>query len=159
MAPERETRVRTPRLRSVAVRASLDPSRSPDDYRFAHTIRARFAETDAMGIVHHAAYLPYLEEARVALLRDLGRPYTALRAEGIDFTVLEVAIRYRQPVRFDDEVVVHVAVGAVTRTTFQIAYLLCVDATPVATAVTVHGCVNPDGRPVRMPAWIAAEAS
>ncbi len=141
------------------MRASLEPSRDPADYGFAHTIRARFAETDAMGIVHHAAYLPYLEEARVALLRELGRPYTVLRAEGIDFTVLEVAIRYRRPVRFDDEVVVHVAVGAVTRTTFQIAYLLTVDDAPAATAVTVHGCVNPEGRPVRMPAWIAAEVT
>ncbi|MEZ5133771.1 MAG: thioesterase family protein [Acidimicrobiales bacterium] len=141
------------------MRASLDPSRDPADYRFTHTIRARFAETDAMGIVHHAAYLPYLEEARVALLRDLGRPYTVLRAEGIDFTVLEVAIRYRMPARFDDEIVVHVAVGAVTRTTFQIAYLLTVDGATAATAVTVHGCVNPDGRPMRMPAWIAAEVS
>lgn len=82
-----------------------------------------------------------------------------LRAEGIDFTVLEVAIRYRMPVRFDDEIVVHVAVGAVTRTTFQIAYLLTVDGATAATAVTVHGCVNPDGRPMRMPAWIAAEVS
>ena len=140
------------------MRASLDPSRDPADYAFRHDIRARFAETDAMGIVHHAAYLPYLEAARVELLRELGRPYAVLREEGIDFTVLEVAIRYRQPVRFDDLVTVHVHVDGVTRTTFQIAYLLTVGDAPVATAVTVHGCVNPQGRPMRMPEWIAEEA-
>ena len=42
---------------------------------------------------------------------------------------------------------------------FQIAYLLTVDGATAATAVTVHGCVDPDGRPMRMPAWIAAEVS
>ena len=28
-----------------------------------------------MGVIHHAAYLPYLEEARVEFLRALGHPY------------------------------------------------------------------------------------
>ncbi len=28
-----------------------------------------------MGIVHHSAYVPYLEEARAALLRHIGHPY------------------------------------------------------------------------------------
>ena len=57
------------------MRQSLEPTRDQGDYPFAHRIRTRFAETDAMGIVHHAAYLPYLEEARVAYLRQLGHPY------------------------------------------------------------------------------------
>lgn len=141
------------------MRASIEPSRDPADYAFRHDIRARFAETDAMGIVHHAAYLPYLEEARVALLHALGRPYGELRAEGVDMTVIEVAARYRRPVRFDDVVTVHLRVGGVTRTTFQVAYLLTVDGDVVATAVTVHGCVNAEGRPVRLPAWIAEQAT
>ena len=55
-------------------RQSLQPSRDPGDYTFVHRLRTRFAETDAMGIIHHAAYLPYLEEARVAFLRQLGHP-------------------------------------------------------------------------------------
>jgi acyl-CoA thioesterase FadM len=44
--------------------------------------------------------------------------------------------------------------GSATRTTFQMAYLLTVDDQPRATAVTVHGCVNGAGRPVRMPSWL-----
>ena len=136
------------------VRLDVEPSLDPDTYAFHHTLRVRFAETDAMGIVHHSRYLPYLEEARVEYLRDLGHPYSALREEGIDFAVLEAFVQYRQPLRFDDRVMVHLHLGSATRATFQIAYLLTVDDEVRATAVTVHGCVNPDGRPVRMPKWL-----
>ncbi|HEX9259485.1 MAG TPA: thioesterase family protein, partial [Acidimicrobiales bacterium] len=101
-------------------------------------------------------YLPYLEEARVAYLRSLGHPYSSLRAEGVDFAVLEVFVRYIQPLRFDDVVTVHVVLGTASRASFQMGYLLTVDGETRATAVTVHGCVDPNGRPVRMPAWLRA---
>jgi acyl-CoA thioester hydrolase len=138
---------------------ALDPSVRPDDYHYRHPIRVRFAETDAMGVVHHAAYLPYLEEARVAFLRAIDHPYVNVRdVEGIDFTVLEAFVRYLRPLRFDDVVDVHVAVGAVTRATFQLGYLLAKDGHAHATAVTVHGCVTADGKPTRPPAWLVEQA-
>ncbi len=137
------------------MRLAITPPTDPTAYPFAHPIRVRFAETDAMGIVHHAAYLPYLEEARVAYLRHIDRPYTRIRDEdGIDFTVIEAFVRYEVPLRFDDVVDVHVLVGKVTRATFQLGYLLTVDGERRATGVTVHGCVDATGRPGRLPAWI-----
>ena len=128
-----------------------------------HRLRTRFAETDAMGVIHHAAYLPYLEEARVEYLRAIERPYRSVRAGDLDgetgdagreFPVLEVAVRYRKPLHFDDQVDVALVMGVVTRTTFQVAYLLSVDGEARATAVTVHGCVDPGGRPTRLPSWV-----
>ncbi|MCB0955721.1 MAG: thioesterase family protein [Ilumatobacteraceae bacterium] len=136
------------------MRLDLQPTTEPGDYAYTHRLRVRFAETDAMGIVHHSRYLPYLEEARVEYLRALGHPYAELRKDGVDYAVLEAYVQYRQPLRFDDEVHVHLRLGGATRATFQMAYLLTVDGQPRATAVTVHGCVNPDGRPVRMPSWL-----
>jgi acyl-CoA thioester hydrolase len=136
------------------MRLATDPSTDPAHYGFVHRVRVRFAETDAMGIVHHAAYLPYLEEARVAYLDAVGHPYATVRAEGVDFAVLEVFVRYLAPLRFDDRVDVHLAIAATTRATFQLAYLLTVDGSPCSTGVTVHGCVDPTGRAVRMPAWL-----
>ena len=139
------------------MRQSLQPSRVPADYDFVHRVRTRFAETDAMGIIHHAAYLPYLEEARVEYLRSIGHPYDMVRGGGVEVAVLEAAVHYRKPLRFDDEVDVSLRVGAVTRTTFQIAYLLSVGDEARATAVTVHGCVDTNGRPTRLPAWVGEE--
>ena len=136
------------------MRLDVDPSLDPAAYVFAHRIRVRFAETDAMGIVHHSNYLVYLEEARVAYLEALGRPYTELRRDGIDHAVLECFVQYRAPLRFDDEVDVALVLAGTTRATFQMAYLLTVGAAVRATAVTVHGAVNAAGRPVRLPPWL-----
>jgi acyl-CoA thioester hydrolase len=140
------------------VRLQLQPTTDPSDYPFAHSLRVRFAETDAMGIVHHSRYLPYLEAARVEYLRHLDHPYDRLRAEGVDYAVLEAFVQYRKPLRFDELVTVHLRMGATTRASFQMAYLLTVDAEVRATGVTVHGCVDHAGRPVRLPQWLLALA-
>ena len=43
-------------------------SMAPDDrYVCEITFHVRYAETDKMGIVHHAAYLVWFEEGRSAL--------------------------------------------------------------------------------------------
>ena len=138
------------------MRLSLRPTLDPGDYRYVHRLRPRFAETDAMGIIHHGAYPAYLEEARAALLRDAGHAYTDVRGPGgVDFAVLELYVRHRRPLRFEEEVAVHLVVDDLTRTTFQVGYLLEVDGQARAIAVTVHGAVDADGRPSRIPAWMA----
>jgi acyl-CoA thioester hydrolase len=139
---------------TASMRMAAEPSTSADDYLFHHQIRVRFAETDAMGIVHHGRYLPYLEEARVAYLRHIGHPYTEWRENGADSAVIEAYLRYRQPLRFDDVVIVHLRLADVTRATFQMAYLLTVDDRVCATGVTVHGMINAAGAPTRLPAWL-----
>lgn len=138
------------------MRLDADPSLDPSVYAFTHRVRVRFAETDAMGIVHHGNYLLYLEEARVEYLRALGKPYTELRDEGVDHAVLECFVQYRSPLYFDDLLDVHLVVSKVTRATFQLEYLLTVGDGIRATAATAHGAVNGDGRPVRLPDWLAS---
>lgn len=142
------------------MRLSIDPSTDPDDYDFAHRIRVRFVETDAMGIVHHSNYLHYFEESRVAYLRHIGHPFTEWRDAGLESPVLESFVQYRRPVEFDEEIDVHVRLASATRATFQMAYLVTVgepgDSAAVrSTGVTVHGCSTLDGRPTRLPAWLA----
>jgi len=107
-----------------------------------------------MGIVHHAAYLLYLEEARVEYLRHLGHPYGEVREGGYNFAVLEVSVQYRRPLVFDELIDVSVAAGAKSRATFQLAYLLTVEEEVRATAVTVHGCVDATGKAIRLPTWV-----
>ena len=114
-----------------------------------------------MGIVHHAAYLPYLEEARVEYLRSIGHPYDEVRGRGhattrtaaADFAVLEVSVQYRKPLHFDDEVDV-AAWSARSPAPPSRSPTLTVGGEVRATAVTVHGCVDGRGRPARLPAWV-----
>jgi acyl-CoA thioester hydrolase len=137
------------------MRINLEPSTDPSEYSFVHDIRVRFAETDAMGIVHHASYLPYLEEARVAYLRSIDHDYVSVRAEGVNFAVIEVALKYVQPCYFDEVIRVHLRLRSLTRATFQIAYLLTVSGQTRLTGVTAHGCVDMQGRATRLPRWLS----
>jgi len=141
------------------VRLSVEPSVTPADYDFTHDIRVRFVETDAMGIVHHSNYLAYFEETRVAYLEHIGHPFTEWRRAGLESPVLESFLQYRQPCRFDEVLTVHLSLAAASRATFQMAYLATVDDEVRTTGVTVHGCSTLEGRPTRLPAWLAELAA
>ena len=70
-----------------------------------HRIRIRvyYEDTDAAGIVYHAAYLAFAERARTEMLRCLGLDHTTLRTRfGLAFTVRRCSIDYRAPARLDD---------------------------------------------------------
>ena len=136
------------------MRIAAEPSTDPAGYEFSHQLRVRFAETDAMGVVHHSRYLPMMEEARVAYLRHIGHPYSEVRAEGVEMNVLEAFVRYRKPLEFDEVVDVSVTIASVERATFQMGYLMTVDGEVRATGVTAHGCITPAGRPTRLPPWM-----
>jgi acyl-CoA thioester hydrolase len=137
----------------IAVRPSLDPA----DYSFAHHVEPRFAETDAMGVIHHAAYLPWLEETRVALLGAAGHPYHEVRAGGLDIAVVELFTSYLRPARFGAPVVVSAALRDVRRSTFEIHYLVRQGGEPCTLGVTLHACLDQaSGRAVRVPEWISA---
>jgi acyl-CoA thioester hydrolase len=79
-------------------------------------VRVNYSETDQMGVVYHARYLVWLDIARTEHLRRSGMSYRELEEAGLRLAVGEVAIRYRRPARYDDEVRVrcwvHLAHGA-----------------------------------------------
>jgi len=63
-----------------------------------------FYETDQMGIIHHANYIRWFEEARVDLMDQMGFGYTKAVEAGIDFAVLGVSCEYKSMVRFGETV-------------------------------------------------------
>ncbi len=65
-------------------------------------LRVRYAETDQMGIAHHAHYVVWLEDARTAHFRNSGISYRELEAKGLLLVVVEVQVRYRVPARYDE---------------------------------------------------------
>ena len=74
---------------------------------FTHSIRIYWEDTDAGGIVFYANYLKFKERGRTAWLRSLGIEQQRLRDEvGGMFVVSEATIKYLQPARLDDELVV-----------------------------------------------------
>src|SRR5258708_32313554 len=65
-------------------------------------IRVRYAETDAMGIAHHTAYLVGFEVGRTEYTRAMGLPYRQVEQSGTRLVVVEVACRSHQPARLDN---------------------------------------------------------
>jgi acyl-CoA thioester hydrolase len=125
---------------------------------FRIELRVRFAETDAMGVAHHAAYLPYLESARVEYLRALGHPYGELRdRDGLEFAVVGVDLRYHAPLRFDDVFTVSCALAERGRATFSLAYRVELGALLILSGRTLHAVLDREtGNPLRLPEWLAA---
>lgn len=79
---------------------------------YEHRFRVRYAETDAMGVAHHAAYLVWFEAARVEWVRALGFPFGAIEASGYLHAVREVRVQYRRPARFDQQLALRLALVA-----------------------------------------------
>src|SRR6478752_10431933 len=87
------------------------PMNSPDSpvpaAHFHHPVRVYWEDTDAGGIVFYANYLKFFERARTEWLRSLGLNQSELReSEGGFFVVSETSVRYLQPARLDDELLV-----------------------------------------------------
>jgi acyl-CoA thioester hydrolase len=127
-------------------------------FKFSTELKVRFSETDAQGVAHHAAYLDWLEVARVEYLARIEGGYQGLRDGGIEATTLEAHVRYRAPVRFDDELVIHARCGDVRGARFRFDYVIERDGEPVADGWTTHACVDASTlRPTRMPRWLVEE--
>lgn len=77
---------------------------------YVHRTQVRYAETDQMGVVHHANYLLYLEDARTAYLRHEGLPYGDIERTGVGLPVRNVDVRYRAPALYEDELAVTVRI-------------------------------------------------
>ena len=121
-----------------------------------HTIRVRYGESDQMGIAHHAAYITWFEECRIELLRQLGASYRELEERGVLMPVIDLAVRYRKSLRFDDIATCETTAEAkgpsrvLFRTVVKHGETVCAEA-----EVTVAS-VDRTGRPVRIPADVLA---
>lgn len=119
-------------------------------------LRVRFAETDRMGIVHHSRWAVWLEAARVEWLRERGLSYRELEDSGVSLAVTSLALSYRAPARFDDELAVMVQLREARSRRFRFSYrvLLLPDRELLAEGETVHVPVSSTGRAIRLPpAW------
>jgi acyl-CoA thioester hydrolase len=109
-------------------------------------IRVRYAETDAMGIVHHAVYPVWMELGRSDLLRQLGQSYSQWEAQGVYLAVGELRVRYRAPARYDELVEVRTWLREAGRRKLVFAYEVIRDGVRLVEGESVHLAVGADGR-------------
>ena len=114
-------------------------------------IRVRYAETDAMGIVHHAVYPVWMELGRSDLLRQMGQSYADWEKRGVMMSVAELHVRYRSPARYDELVEVHSAVKEAGRRRVVFTYVVLRGGIRLAEGESVHLVTGADGRAHVMP--------
>jgi acyl-CoA thioester hydrolase len=136
-------------------------ARTIPDHCFTETLqRVGVAETDMMGIVHHANYVTYFERGRLEYMRRRGFPYKEMVGRGYHMPVVEANLRYRKPANFDDVLRIETRLGALSRVTVRFNYVVRrAPALGSAPELLVEGhivlaCVDDKGRPRPLPADI-----
>ena len=132
---------------------STAPTEGPPQGAVISTYRHRvpFYETDAMGVVHHANYVRYLELARVLWLEEHDQPYRDYTEQGIHYATTRIELDYRRATRFDDCIDISVWLDWVRGASLCMAYELTCEGTTVVSGSSVHAAVNRDGRVRRLP--------
>ena len=115
-------------------------------------IRARYAETDAQGIVHHASYLVWFEVARTDFLRHRGISYRDLESAGWFLVVTHVEVTLRLAARFDDLITIYTALEKCRGRGLAFAYRLTDEKGDLlAEGKTKHLVLDRDRRPASLP--------
>jgi acyl-CoA thioester hydrolase len=140
-----------------------------EGFSHATEVSVRFAETDAQGIAHNAAYLVWYEVARVDYLARFAGGYNRIRELGLEALTTETHVRYLGAVRFDDRLRIKIRCGDLRGARFRFDYLIerisGDGAEAVADGWTLHATVDSATlRPTRLPDWLrqdieAAEAT
>ena len=86
--------------------------------------RVRYSETDQMGVVYHANYLPWCEIGRTELIRRLWKSYAEVERDGILLAVTDVSLRYHASARYDDLVRVTTRLAQVRSRSVTFDYLV-----------------------------------
>jgi acyl-CoA thioester hydrolase len=117
------------------------------------TFRVRYAETDQMGIVHHASYVVWLEEGRSNWMRAHGSSYAQFEKEGLLLAVTDLSVRYQQAARYDQPVTVRCWVANVRSRQMQFNYEILDPETGelFVTAHTKHVCLDRTGHVTNIP--------
>lgn len=119
-------------------------------------LRVRYAETDQMGVAHHANYLIWCEAARTDHMRRHGVSYRTLEQGGLRLPVTKATLRYRAPARYDDLVRIRCWVrdASSRNVTFGYAIERPDDGRLLATAQTSLIAVDSTHAVTRLPASV-----
>jgi len=84
-------------------------------YEYKTRRRVAFSETDMAGILHFSNLFRYMEDAEHEFLRSLGLSvHTTIGDRFVSFPRVSADCQFKNPLRFEDEVEIHVVVREMT---------------------------------------------
>ena len=112
------------------------------------SVRVRYAETDAMGVVYHTNYLIWFEVGRGEYMRQKESDYADLEAQGFYLPVSEVDARFIAPARYGDLVTIRTWTEELRSRSLTFTYEVVMQETGqvLVTGRTRHICTDREGR-------------
>jgi acyl-CoA thioester hydrolase len=125
-----------------------------DRYVATAEFYVRYGETDAQGIVNHASYVVWMEEARSHYARSRNADYHIFEQAGYALSVIQLEARYMLPARYGDLVGAHCWVDDLKSRTITFGYEIinAREEKRLMTGMTRHICVNREGKVQTLPA-------
>lgn len=74
-----------------------------------YNFKAEFFDADPMGVMWHGNYVKYLEMARCRLLDGVNFNYIAMQKNGFALPVIKMDLKYVNPIYFNDDFIVEIA--------------------------------------------------
>ena len=108
-------------------------------------VRVRYAETDQMGIAHHANYLIWFEAGRSDLCRARGFSYKDMEEqEDALMVVAESYVRYKSPAFYEDILTIKTAISEIRSRSIRFSYEIsrASDSSLIAEGETLHLVTN-----------------
>ena len=122
---------------------------APESHEIA--VRVRYAETDRMGLLHHANYFVYFEMGRTELLRARGVSYREIEDAGFFLVIVDLGCKYKRPARYDDLLTIRTIVARVTHVKIVHTYQVLRDGLLLAEGHSTLACVDSEGHPQALP--------
>ena len=85
-------------------------------------ITVRYAETDRMGIAHHANYPIWYEIGRTDYVKLFGTTYSDMEASGVMTPLLNLTCHFGRPAQYEDRLIVRTWCIHLTAARIEFAY-------------------------------------
>lgn len=118
---------------------------------FKHGIRTRYSETGQDGIIHHSAFVVYLEVARLEFFKELGCEINELEKKKLFCPVIDLSLKYLKPLYSSEDIVVQISVDAFSKVRFSLGYQIFREETFVAMGTVSHCFLNESFKPIPIP--------
>jgi acyl-CoA thioester hydrolase len=117
------------------------------------TLRVRYAETDAMGVVYHANYFVWFEVGRGDWFRAFGQDYGEWETLGYFLPVSEAHARFHAPARYADVITLRTRIKEARSRGVTLGYEVLDAASQkrLVSGWTRHICMNHEGQACRLP--------
>ncbi|MEW6212693.1 MAG: thioesterase family protein [Acidobacteriota bacterium] len=117
-----------------------------NDFRFHHTLRVRFSETDKQGIVFNANYMVYYDVAQAEYFRAIGMKFDDLIRIGADTVLTRMTLDFKSTATFDDLLEIYSRVSKIGNTSFIMDFEIYPQDEDrlISSATAVYVCVDPE---------------